>query len=109
MAWRIEYEGQVYREVDLTLDQAEQIQNITGTDWGQLHPLTSASHAKATLAVCIAARTGAPVGEVLAKVGSTITVDQFVDMVSKEDATADLPATYEDGFPPVADGTSTPS
>lgn len=96
MPWRIEWDGEVYREGDLTVDQAEQIVELTGTSWQYTHPATSPKHAKAVIAVCHAARTGAPVDELMRKVGA-LTVDAVLDCISREET--DLPTTYEDGLP----------
>ena len=50
MAWKINYEGETYREVELTLAQAEQVEQLVGTTWLRISPMSSARHAKALLA-----------------------------------------------------------
>jgi hypothetical protein len=104
VAWRIRYEGQVYREADLTLGQAEQIETMVDATWARISPLHSAKHAKAILAVMHSARSGVSVDEALAQVAA-VTVDGFMSMLEKDED--DLPVEYADGFPQPADETST--
>jgi hypothetical protein len=102
--WRIEWDGEVYRGGDLTVDQAEQICELTKQSWRYTHPAQSPTHAKAVIAVCHSARTGAPVDEIMRKVGA-LTVDAVLDCIHREDS--DLPTTYEDGLPKSAADPST--
>lgn len=109
MAWRLEFEGEVYREVDLTLDQVERIEEITKDSWLRIAPLKSAKHAKAILTVCHADRAGVSLDEAAKKVGA-VKADDFVGMLSVEplDEQLDLPTTYEDGVPKAEAGGATP-
>lgn len=107
MAWRIEFDGHVLREADMTIGQAEQVETLTGTSWLRMTPYTSAKHAKALLAVMYAGRTGASYDDVVAKI-EAIPVSAYLDMV-KTDEEDDLPAEFTDGFPQSAGGTSTDS
>ena len=43
-------------ENDLTLNEAMLIEKMIGTTWANIEPVTSASHCRAILAVCIAQR-----------------------------------------------------
>ena len=104
MAWRIAFDGQVYREADLTIGQAEDIEAASGLTWRQINPLRSAACARAILEVMHADRTGISRDEALAKVRA-LRVDDF-NVEPDED---DLPEEFVDGFPPVADGPSTSS
>lgn len=105
MPWRIDFEGEVYREGDLTLDECDQIAGLMGLRW-PLHPAASAKSAKVTLAACVASRTGKPIEEAMAAVGK-LRADEFLEIVQNEDD--DKPTDYVDGNPPVADEPSTGS
>lgn len=102
MAWRIQFDGQVYRESDLTIGQAEAIEKETGLTWRQLNPLRSAACASAILAVCHSDRTGVSLEAARAQVRA-LRIDDF-NVEPDED---DLPSEFEEGFPPVADVLST--
>jgi hypothetical protein len=99
--WRIDYEGEVYREGDLTLDQIGKVERLTEKSWLHIQPIRFAGDAIATLAVMVNARKGEQVEDVLTKVGA-LKPGQYLDMIELEDD-HDLPAEYRDGFPPVAD------
>lgn len=90
----------------MTIEQAEQVETLTGTTWLRINPYASAKHAKALLAVLYAARTDASYDDVVAKVGA-LPVTDYLDMVKTDDE--DLPSEYTDGFPQPAAGTSTDS
>ena len=107
MAWVLTFDGQVYREADLTIDEAEQIEELTSSTWRQINPLRSAKHAKAILQTFLVSRAGMTTFDAAAKVGA-LRVNDFLDMLSQEEDDADLPVEFEDGFPQPADGTSTP-
>ena len=106
--WVLTFDGQVYREADLTIDEAERIENATGTTWRFINPTRSARHGKAILACFLVTRAGLSQDDANAKVGA-LKVNDFLDMLSEEDLDADLPTEFEDGFPPVADENTTGS
>lgn len=106
MAWVLSFDGQVYREADLTIDEAERMETATNTTWRFINPLRSAGHAKAILATLLVTREGLDSAAANAKVGA-VKVADFLDMISNEEEDADLPTQFEEGFPPPADGTST--
>jgi hypothetical protein len=104
--WKFAYEGEVYRFVDLTLDEIEQLHVSTGLNWDELtRPLVSPSAAWTILGALHARRTGRTVDEVVAVV-KQLTTRQLLETYSIDDG---LPTGYADGFPPVADGTLTDS
>lgn len=105
MAWRVEFEGEVYREGDLTLGQCERIEDITGRSWVSIDPITSAKQARVVLEVCASDRTGLPADEIRKRV-EAMSVDKFLAGYKRGED--DRPETYEDGNPPVADEPSTP-
>ena len=107
MAWVLKFDGQVYREADLTIGEAEDIEDVASTTWRQINPLRSAKHARSILQVLLESRAGLSADAARAKVRA-LKVDEFLEMLSAEDDNADMPAAYENGVPPVADGPSIP-
>jgi hypothetical protein len=107
MPWALHWEGDVYREADITLGQAERIENLIGTGWLRLNVIATAKHAKATLAVMVADRTGRPLDEVLAEVDKIPANTYASDVFHVEDD--DLPTEYLEGNPPKAAARSTSS
>lgn len=105
MAWRVEFEGEVYREGDLTLGQCERIEDITGRSWVTIDPISSAKQARVILEVCASDRTGLPVDEIRKRVEALSVEDFLAGYKRGEDD--DRPTGYEDGNPPVADEPST--
>lgn len=108
VAWVLTFDGQVYREADLTIDEAERMEDATSTSWRFLNPLRSARHARVILQTLLVTREGLSVEAAAAKVRA-IKVNDYLDLLSEEADDADLPTEYQDGFPPPADGTSTPT
>lgn len=104
--WVLTFDGQVYREADLTIDEAEKIEEATMTTWRGINPLRSAKHARAMLQTFLVTRAGMSVEDATVKVGA-LKVDAYLDMVSWEEEDADLPSQFEAGFPPEADASST--
>lgn len=107
MGWRIEFEGEVYREGSLTLELCERIEEATGKSWVFIDPLNSAKQARVVLEVCHADRTGLPIEEVRKTVAG-LTVDKFLATYKKVEEEDDRPTEYVDGNPRVADEPSTP-
>jgi hypothetical protein len=105
MGWALHYGGDVYREGDITIGQAERIEDLIGVTWLQLNVLRSAKHAKATLAVMVADRTGRGYDEVAAEVAalSTNTYASEIFQIEPDD----MPSEYLDGNPPVGAAPST--
>jgi hypothetical protein len=110
VGWLIEFEGEVYRDADLTLGQCEQVEEMTGRSWLVIHPLRWAKDARAILSVCVADRTKQSVDAVSNRLAA-MNADEFIAMV-KVDMTPevdDRPTEYVDGFPQPADEPSTPT
>jgi hypothetical protein len=103
--WRIRWGEHVLSENDITIGQAERIEDLTGESWLRLVPLRSAKHAAAITTVMAADATGRPQDEIAAEVRN-LTIGEFIEAYSVGDE--DLPTMHEDGNPPVA-GTSTSS
>jgi hypothetical protein len=105
MPWRIDYEGEVYREGDLTLEQCGKIERLTDRSWLDINPIRWAQDAVAVIAVLHNAHKGVPIETVLKDVGA-LSPDKYVRIIKVEQED-DLPAEYRDGFPPEADEPST--
>jgi hypothetical protein len=103
--WRIDFEGEVYREGGLTLDQCGKVERLTERSWLHVNPIRWAQDAVAVVAVMHSDRTGKPIDDVIAQVGQ-LTPAQYMDLIKIEDDD-DLPVEYRDGFPPAADEPST--
>jgi hypothetical protein len=108
LAWILTFDGQVYREADLTIDEAERIEELAQTTWRRIHPINSAKHARCILQTFLVTREGKSADEAAKTVGA-LKVSDFLDLLSTEEDDADLPTQYEEGFPPPADATSTPT
>jgi hypothetical protein len=100
--WRIKFDGEVYREADLTIGQAEDIEREAGITWLQMDPLRSAKTARSVLTICIRDRTGVTIDEAREK-SRALRIEKF-ELEPDED---DLPEVFENGFPPVAAEPST--
>lgn len=121
MAWRITYEGEVYRDGDLTLDDAEKLEELCGTSWQRVDPLYWGVHAKRVTAFLHAQRTGRPYEEVLGEVGK-LNIDKYIrgfmhadtqEALQAKEASVmaeetELPSMYDNGIPPPAAEPSTP-
>ena len=107
MGWRIEFEGEVYREGDLTLGQCEKIEEATGQSWLVINPLRSAKQARLILQLLAAERTGEPLEEVEKRVAA-LSADEYLNVMHSDVTEDDRPTEYVDGNPPVADEPSTP-
>lgn len=105
MPWRINFEGEVYREGDLTLEQCGQVERLTDRSWLHINPLKWAQDAIAILAVMHVARKGGNVEDVVDQVGK-LKPDEYIQLIQIE-AEDDLPVEYRNGFPPAADESST--
>jgi hypothetical protein len=108
VAWVLTFDGQVYREADLTIDEAERIENATQTTWRSINPVRSAKHARAILETFLITRANLSADEASKKVGA-IKVNDYLDLLTSEEEDADLPKTYDDGFPQSAGEPSTPT
>lgn len=105
MPWRIDFEGEVYREGDLTLEQCGQVERLTDRSWLHINPIKFAGDAVAVLAVMAHARKGERIEDLLKRAGDMKPVD-YLELIKIEEQD-DLPVEYRDGFPPKADEPST--
>jgi len=101
----LRWQGETYREGDITIGQAEQIEQLIGENWFGINVLRTAKHAMSVLAVMHAHRTGRPFDEVKAEVAA-IPVNTYALEVYGEEPD-DLPVEYADGNPPAAVAPST--
>jgi hypothetical protein len=105
--WQFAYKGEVYLESELTLTQAERIEDLLGLSWLEINPIRAAKQSRVILAVMCSDRTGTPVNDVLEDVGG-LSVSQFLaDVWSIHDS--DLAEEFSDGNPPEAGAPSTPT
>jgi hypothetical protein len=107
VAWVLTFDGQVYREAELTIKEAKLMEAATNTSWRFLNPLRSAAHASAILETFLVTRGGLDAATALEKV-EALKVNEFLDLLTEEGEDADLPTQYDDGFPPKAAESSTP-
>lgn len=105
MGWVLRWQGETYREGDITIGQAEQIEKLIGENWFGINVLRTAKHALSVLAVMHTHRTGRPFDEVKAEVAD-IPVNVYAQDVYGEEPD-DLPVEYTDGNPPAAAAPST--
>lgn len=108
MSWHIEFEGEVYRDADLTLGQCERLEELTGRSWLNIHPIRYAKDALAVLTVVVADRTGQPVDTLRTRLAS-LRADEVIDLMKIPTETDDRPTEYVDGNPQPADEPSTPT
>ena len=101
MPFALHYGGDVYREADITVAQAEHIEDLIGVGWTRLNVLHHAKHARATLAVMVADRTGRSFDEVSKEIGA-MTANDYATNVFRVEAD-DMPTEFVDGNPPKAD------
>lgn len=96
MPWQIRYNDKVYREGDLTIDDAEEIERRLGATWAELNPLRSAKHAKVIAAYMLHRHGGMDQDAAIATVGA-MKANEFLAMVEPEDD--DLPTETDKGIP----------
>lgn len=67
--WELTWNGETYREVDLTLGDAEDLEQRLGLSWLDINPIRSARQARVILAHLAAARTAADFDVLAADLG----------------------------------------
>lgn len=106
--WTLSVDGQVFREYDLTIDDLEAIETVTGQTWRTLHPLRSATIAKQITITLLVRRAGYEQANAEKVVGE-MRGNDFLNSIGSYDPDADLPSEYQNGIPTSADETSTPT
>lgn len=104
MPFEIEIGGNVFRTDDLTIVEAERLEEQCGKTWLQLNPLRSAKEFRAT-AILFLCRTLTP--DVAAKEADAITIKMAQDSTRWVDD--NLPTEFVDGLPKAAGVDSTPT
>lgn len=104
--WQFTWDGELYREDDVTFGEAERIEKLTGQSWLVMNPLRSAVQAVAIITVMVATRKGRDEDEVAAEIRAA-KPDEFLQ--SFERVPPDRPTVMENGHPPVAAAHSTGS
>lgn len=97
MPWRIDFEGEVYREGDLTLEQCGKVERLTDRSWLHINPIKFAQDAVAVLSVMHHDRKGERIDDILTRVGG-LKPAEYLDIIKIEDED-DLPTEYVDGNP----------
>lgn len=115
MAWKFSAFDETFREVELTLGQAERIEslmafvdaksNAVRPTWIEINPARSARAAACIAAIMYADRAQIPIEEAQAKV-SELPMIAFIDDINLTDDD-ELPTVIENGFPQLADEPST--
>lgn len=95
--WRLSFDGEVYRERELTMQQAEDIEDYLGISWLQINPWRSSRQARAILALMHETRTGMDRETTRAKLGAISATDFMQDHMGIEDD--DMPGSFVDGNP----------
>lgn len=104
MPWSLTVLGETFREGDLTIEQAEKIEEECDVTWRLIHPLHSAKIARRMSAVLLADRLGCPLADAYGKLNG-LRVDEMLEGVTSY--ADDLPGSYENGNPQLADEIST--
>ena len=82
--WKIEFDGDVFTQDDLTLAEAATVEKLTGTTWAQLNPTVSAQECQCIIAACLHHRQGLTVKEAMARAGAMTTEDAVAAIGSYE-------------------------
>jgi hypothetical protein len=94
VGFKVTIDGKSWLTDDLTLDEAERIEQVTHTSWLHIQPFQSAAQCKAILVEFLSRDMDR--NAALAKVGA-LTVAETDKII--EVADDDLPATFVDGMP----------
>jgi hypothetical protein len=99
LLWRLNFEGEVFREEDLTIEECERVVAITDTPWTALQPTASPTALVAVLAVFLA-RKGKDVAATMVELRKRSAVELLKCVDWGKD---DLPSDWEldDGKLPV--------
>lgn len=101
MGWQIVYDGETYRQDELTLADAAELDRATGETWALLNVQGTPLRLAKVTAWLHSRRTGTGYDEVFAKTSAMPAVKFVVDHFEAE-APDDLPDQWENGFPPTA-------
>lgn len=71
--WKVEYDGELFTQDDLTLAEAGTVEKLTGTTWAQLNPTVSATECQAIIASCLHHRQELTIKDAMAKAGAMTT------------------------------------
>lgn len=87
MRWQLNHPDVQVREDDLTLEEAEMIERVTGMSWATIDPYSSAVECRAILTVCLQKRCGKTPAEAAAITGK-IPVTEATELLSTYEVTA---------------------
>lgn len=91
--WKAEWDGVAFTEQDVTLDELEIAERLSGRNWSQLNPMTSASNCKAMFVAVLMCRHGLSEKDAKARVSSW-PVSALLDGLGEYEVT---PAPFGDG------------
>lgn len=101
--WKLTLGDVEIREGDLTLGQAERIEELTGESWRFLNPLRSAKHAVAIASVFIADREQISVDDARTKVSAA----NMTAVIESYEVYDDIAQEFVDGIPTEGEGSTT--
>lgn len=100
MPWRLTLCGETFREDELTVQQAYDIEDATGLNWREIHPLNSAKVALELGVLLLAGRTGITPAEAREKIGA-LGMNEWLDAYKA--VSDDLPTAWN-GDVPLSEG-----
>lgn len=95
-AWQFQWDGHTYSEWDVVVSQWAQFEADLSVPYFAINPQARITHARVVVPILVAAQTGTPRDEVLAKFDAMTTRDILAMFTEAED---DLPVEYADGLP----------
>lgn len=98
MSWVITFGGETYSTLDLTLDEVEALERISGEPWSLLNPIAKIGCAKAFLAVFMLRR--GDDDEAIAKQLGALTLGEIVGAFEYVDDAASAPSGDGEGKGP---------
>lgn len=82
LRWRIDLDDLTATEDDLTIDEAFMLEGMLGVTWGEMDPISSASHARALLLVLYRERLDLPDDEAKARL-KAMTARQILASITR--------------------------
>jgi hypothetical protein len=96
--WKFAFDGHVYKQGDVTIDQWIEICDECGAGFSFVNPFRSAKDAKAIFRVLVSDQSERS-REEAGKVIGAMSTDDFLALFEAVEDTSELPTEYEDGLP----------
>lgn len=106
MPWQITYDGHVWSENDLSIDDCEKIEVLVGESWLTINPFRSAKHCRVLIEYLLTTREGMSQEDAQTKVRAE-KIKNLLDGKTLKVVDDDLPTEFTDGNPPPAVDPST--